>query len=898
MQDFCVLSAEVLAFLCIKFSILRKENLMKHYLNSSDEVLQGLRSDKNGLTDAEAERRRSESGSNKLAEPPKKSTLARFFECLKEPMILVLLAAAAVSLVLSIINRELDADVFIILFVVIMNSVIEVVQEDRANKALDALKAMTKAKCRCMRDGKLKVIDNEELVVGDIIHLEAGDAVPADARIIECASLKAEESALTGESVPVIKTSEALQSDGDIALGDRRNMVYMGSSIVYGRAVAVVTDIGMSTEMGRIAQALNDAKEEQTPLQLKLAQLSSVLMKCVLGICAFVLAFDIIRGVINGSEFFTTALSSLMIAVSLAVAAIPEGLSAVVTILLSIGVSKMAKQSAIIRKLSAVETLGCTQIICSDKTGTLTQNRMRVVDYVAAEKGLLATAMSLCNDASIDENGRVTGEPTEAALLSFGYESNYSKNDLLKDMPRVAEAPFDSERKMMSTLHSFEGGIVQYTKGAPDILLQKCSRIQTEKGALPLTDAIRQQIISANRDMADKALRVLAAAYKRYDSLPEFEAPSDIENNMIFIGLTGMIDPVRPEVKDAVQKCREAGIRPVMITGDHVDTAAAIGIELGIITDKSQAITGARLDTFSDEYLNDHIADYSVFARVQPEHKVRIVNAWKSKGKVVAMTGDGVNDAPSIKSADIGIGMGITGTDVTKGAADMILADDNFATIVSAAQEGRRIYDNIRKAIAFLLSSNLSEVITIFVATVFGFTVFKPAHILWINLITDTLPAISLGMEEAEGDVMKLPPRDKSEGIFAGHLGLSSVYQGILISILTLASYFIGEAGGNGQGMTMAFLTMSLCECFHAFNLRSIRHSAIAIKHQNKWLWISAAASLSLTALIIFVPPLRALFSLTVLDFWHYIVALLLSVSIIPAVECAKKIIARIYDKK
>lgn len=878
------------------------ELMTEFYSMSEQQVLEQLKTDRNGLHSNVAAERLAKNGANKLAEPPKRTIWQMLFDSIKAPMTLVLLAAAVISLVVSLLSGGgFDFDVIVILAVVVLNSVIEVVQETNADKALEALKEMTRSKCRVIRDGKDIIIDNQDLVVGDIIRLEAGDAIPADARIIECAAFKTEESALTGESLPVQKTHAAIEASGAaVPLGDRKNMVYMGSTCVYGRALAVVAATGMQTEMGKIAKVLSQAEQEETPLQLKLAQLSRILTIAVLAICVFIFGFNCISGMIGGGEILKIAADSLLIAVSLAVAAIPEGLSAVVTILLSIGVSRMAKQNAVVRRLSAVETLGCTQIICSDKTGTLTQNKMTVVDSSAASVQLLSAAMALCSDATVDEKGEVTGEPTEAALVTFAYKNDVKKYEIERDMPRVAEAPFDSERKMMSTFHSFEGRVMQYTKGAPDELLSRCSRLQTESGSVELTDELRKKILGVNGEMADRALRVLGAAFKTYDSVPEFDSPSQIECDMTFIGLCGMIDPIRPEVKAAVADCRSAGIRPVMITGDHAATAAAIGIELGIITDRSQAITGAELDKMSDEYLDEHIGDYSVYARVQPEHKVRIVSAWKKAGKVVAMTGDGVNDAPSIKTADIGIGMGITGTDVTKGAADMILADDNFATIVSAVQEGRRIYDNIRKAIQFLLSSNLSEVISIFITTVCGLTIFQPLHILWINLITDSLPALALGMEEAESDIMSLKPREKSEGIFAGHVGIATAFEGVCISALTLAAFFIGRAydleAGSLQtltGTTMAFMTMSLCECIHAFNLRSMRHSAFKMKKQNKWLWLSAAASLVLTMAVILIAPVRDLFGFVLPDLEHLLISLGLALLILPLVEVSKLIIGK-----
>jgi Ca2+-transporting ATPase len=785
-------------------------------LQDKKSVLRQLSTEEKGLSNKTAQEKLSADGLNKLVDPPKTSNIKRFLKQLAEPMIIILLAAALVSGITSFYEGHFPTDVFIILFVVILNSVLGVIQESKAEKAIEALREMTKATSRVLRDSEVTIIKSEELVAGDIILLEAGDSVPADARIIEAVSLKTEEAALTGESLPVTKTAEALApTEDEITLGDRRNMVYMGSSVVYGRGVAAVTHTGMSTEMGSIAKALSKAKDEKTPLQLKLAQLSKILTFLVLGICAFIFAFGVIRA---GSLESEVVLDTFMVSVSLAVAAIPEGLSAVVTIVLSIGVSKMAKRNAVIRRLTAVETLGCTQIICSDKTGTLTQNKMTVVEYYTHNKQQLAVATALCSDANLDKEGVVTGEPTEAALVTFAFNNSLNKNVLQNNYPRVGEAPFDSMRKMMSTVHDGGEKYIQYTKGAPDEILKKCTHTLINGQVTELNDSLRTEILTENKSMADRALRVLAAAYREYDRLPASFDPGELERELVFIGLTGMIDPVRKEVKDAVAKCRAAGIRPVMITGDHIDTAVAIGKELEIITDRSQAITGAQLDKISDEELFETIDAYSVYARVQPEHKVRIVNAWKAKGMVTAMTGDGVNDAPSIKSADIGIGMGITGTDVTKNVADMILGDDNFATIVAAVEEGRRIYHNIKKSIQFLLSSNLSEVISVFTATIIGFTVLRPVHILWINLITDSFPALALGMEKGEPDIMSRPPREKTEGVFSGGTGFDILYQGLMVAVLTLTAYLIGHYYESGvwefvtskDGITMAFLTMSM----------------------------------------------------------------------------------------
>ncbi|HAN21346.1 MAG: ATPase [Clostridiales bacterium GWF2_36_10] len=869
---------------------------MKFYLSDKNKVLDDLKTTAKGLTNQEAEARLQQNGANRLADPPKVSLFSRFLKQLADPMIIILLVAALISGITSYYEGHSFADVFIILFVVILNSILGVVQESKAEKAIEALREMTKATSRVLRDGEVKIVKSEELVVGDIILLEAGDSIPADARLIEVASLKAEEAALTGESLPVTKTSVTLTSSEDeITLGDRKNMVYMGSSIVYGRGVAVVTGTGMNTEMGRIAKALNDAKEEKTPLQVKLSQLSKILTFLVLGICGFIFVFGVIRA---GSFESEVLLDAFMVSVSLAVAAIPEGLSAVVTIVLSIGVSKMAKRNAVIRRLTAVETLGCTQIICSDKTGTLTQNRMTVVEHHSNNSDLLATAMALCTDVNIDKNGVVTGEPTEAALVTFAYKNSLNKNDLKIIYPRIGEAPFDSMRKMMSTVHKYEDKFIQYTKGAPDELLKKCTHALINNEVIELNPALRAEILSENKAMADRALRVLAAAYREYTEIPFSFEPDALENQLVYIGLTGMIDPVRPEVKEAVLKCRAAGIRPVMITGDHIDTAVAIGTELEILTDRSQAITGSQLDKINDEELFATIEKYSVYARVQPEHKVRIVNAWKSKECITAMTGDGVNDAPSIKSADIGIGMGITGTDVTKNVADMILGDDNFATIVAAVEEGRRIYDNVKKTIQFLLSSNLSEVISVFVATVLGFTILKPVHILWINLITDSIPALALGMEKGEPNLMQRVPRKKNEGIFSGGTGFDILYQGIMVSILTLLAYFIGHYIESGvwefvdshDGVTMAFLTMSLAEIFHSFNLRSQRGSVFRLKSHNKYLYGGMILSLVLTAMVIYVPALSEMFGFATITLTEYGISLVLAISVIPIVELVKMV--------
>ncbi len=646
--------------------------------------------------------------------------------------------------------------------------------------------------------------------------------------------------------------------------------------------------------MGKIAGALQQAEEGDTPLQRKLNQLSQILTWLVLGICAIVFAVQIFRA--GNFNFDTTILPSFMVAVSLAVAAIPEGLAAVVTVVLSIGVTNMSKRNAIIRRLTAVETLGCAQIICSDKTGTLTQNKMTVVDFFGEAEKNIATAMALCCDAEIDDEGNITGEPTEAALVAWADTLGMKKYELKSEMPRCGEAPFDSGRKMMSTVHSLSEGCVQYTKGAPDIIIGKCTHYIKDGVAVPMTEEYKNEILAANKAMADRALRVLACAERRWDAAPESYEPENLEVELCFVGLCGMIDPVRPEVKDAIVECRSAGIRPIMITGDHIDTAVAIAKELGIITEGTYAITGSELNELSDEEFEKKFMDISVYARVQPEHKTRIVNAWRNAGYVTAMTGDGVNDAPSIKSADIGVGMGITGTDVTKNVADMVLADDNFATIVGAVEEGRRIYDNIRKAIQFLLGSNMSEVLSIFFATLMGFTVLKPVHLLWINLVTDCFPALGLGMEKAEPGIMKRKPRDAKAGIFSGGMGFDIAYQGVMVTILVLFSYFLGhfmesgvwEIAESSHGMTMAFLTMSMAEIFHSFNMRSQRGSLFSLGSQNKVLWIAAAGSLLATTLVCEVPFLAAAFGFASVEIYEYLIAIGLGALVLPIVECVK----------
>jgi len=872
---------------------------MKPYLTETSEVCKHLFTSENGLSEKEVANRRELSGENKLKEQKKTPLILKFLKELSNPMIIVLLVAALVSGITAWYSNEAFTDSFIILFVVVLNAVLGVFQESKAEKAIEALKEMTAATSKVIRDGKLAVIKSSELVVGDVIVLEAGDSVPADARLIECHSLKVEESALTGESVPTEKDDAVLS--GEVGLGDRKNMVYMGTTAVYGRAKAVVTAVGMFTEMGKIADKLLQTKEGKTPLQKKLGSLSKILSVVVLGICAVVFAVDVLRVLPNVTV--DSLLATFMIAVSLAVAAIPEGLATVVTIVLSIGTTTMSKKKAVIRKLTAVETLGCTQIICSDKTGTLTQNKMTVVDCVG-DKTLVATGMALCSDAILGENG-AEGEPTECALVNFANEQQLPKPQLESANPRVSELPFDSLRKMMSTLHQCENGYVQYTKGALDEILARCDSILVNGVEKPLSKQEVDKIMAVNKQMASKALRVLALAQKTYDQKPQFDNFDEVENKLTYVGLVGMIDPVRPEVKVAISECRTAGIRPVMITGDHRDTAIAIGKELGILSDESQAITGADLEKMSDDELIANVQNYSVYARVQPEHKVRIVSAWKANGKITAMTGDGVNDAPSIKSADIGVGMGITGTDVTKNVADMVLADDNFATIVTAVKEGRKIYDNIRKAIQFLLSSNFAEVFAIFIATLIGFQILGPAHLLWINLMTDTFPALALGVESEESDLMQRPPRDPNEGIFAGGIGFRVVYQGVMLGALTLISYLVGvymETGAwsfanSNAGMTMAFLTLSMAEVFHSFNMRSMKRSLFAQRKQNKWLWGAGLLSLVMTTLVIFVPFLANAFGFATTTISEYLVALALAFVVIPIVEI-EKLISRIVAKR
>ena len=900
---------------------------MKHYLHSVDEVFEAVNSTPEGLSSAEAEKRLAQNGKNKLAEAKKVSMFSRFIDQLKDPMIIILLVAAVISAVTEFFEHDpstgmyVPTDSIIILVVVLINAVLGVIQESKAEKAVEALQKMSAATTKVLRDGKVEVVKSEDLVVGDVILLDAGDAIPADCRIFECASMKIEEAALTGESVPVTKLVNALMGKNDsdeVALGDRKNMAYMGSTLVYGRGKAVVVATGMDTEMGKIANAITLAEEGKTPLEIKLEQLSKVLTKLVIGVCVVIFAYNIISKIIIGgsTEYFDVALHSFIAAIALAVAAIPEGLVAVMTIVLSIGVTNMSKKNAIIRKMTAVETLGCTQIICSDKTGTLTQNVMTVVDHYAPNEEQLATAMALCTNAEVDETGKGTGEPDEVALINYASTLNLPKASLVEKYPRVGEVPFDSGRKMMSTVHKQGAGFVQFTKGAPDEILKKCTHADINGEIFEMNDEIRAKIMEENTRMGNKALRVFAVAYKTYDAEPSVYESEALEFDMTFIGLTGMIDPVRPEVKDAIVECRGAGIKPIMITGDHINTAKAIARELGILTDDSQAMMGADIDKYTDEEFESIVENICVYARVQPEHKTRIVNAWRNKGYVTAMTGDGVNDAPSIKSADIGVGMGITGTDVTKNVADMVLADDNFATIVSAVGEGRRIYDNIRKAIQFLLGSNLSEVVSIFFATIMNFTILRAPHLLFINLVTDCFPALALGLEKPEDDIMRRKPRSKNDGVFSGGLGFDCAYQGIIVSILTITAFYIGEyietlhtgatfsfygIQDSADGMTMAFFTMAMCEIFHSFNMRSQRGSAVAMLfkgHHNLALYGAMIGSFLLTTAVVEVPFLANMFEFTELSLLEYSISLGLAFLIIPIVEIIKAIQRAIAKKK
>ena len=893
---------------------------MREYLQETEDVLSEVKSDeKSGLSADEASARLERDGLNKLKEAEKTPLIVRFFQQMADPMIIMLIVAAAISAATGIAKGEADfADVIIIMFVVILNSVLGVVQESKAEEALSALQEMSAAMSKVIRDGKIVTLPSAELVVGDVILLEAGDAVPADCRLLEAASLKIEEAALTGESVPADKVVAALsvpEGTDDVPLGDRKNMCYMGSVVVYGRGRAVVVATGMDTEMGKIADALSQAADEETPLQKKLTELSKILTLLVVGISVVIFLTGFIK---YGGAFLsdiTLVLDTFMVAVSLAVAAIPEGLAAVVTIVLSMGVTKMSEKNAIIRKLSAVETLGCTQIICSDKTGTLTQNKMTVVRHFTWDQSRLVRTMALCSDAKWDAvAGQAVGEPTEAALVADAAKLGFTSGDLDAANPRVGEAPFDSGRKMMSVVNQApDGNYIQHTKGGPDVVLARCTKFHTAEGDVPMTDELRARIMENNKAMADDALRVMAAARVNYGkTAPTDFSPEALEHDMTFIGLCGMIDPVRPEVKDAIEEAHSAGIRVVMITGDHIDTAVAIARELGVVKDASQAITGADLDKISDDELVEAVERFGVYARVQPEHKTRIVDAWKRRDKVVAMTGDGVNDAPSIKRADIGIGMGITGTDVTKNVADMVLADDNFATIIHACEEGRRIYDNIRKCIQFLLSSNLAEVISVFVASLVGFTILEPTHLLWINLITDSLPALAMATEGAEPGIMKRKPRDSRDGIFSGGLGVDTLVQGVIIAALTLLRYFIGHYLEFGtfdisqvladpkagiHGMTMAFLTLSMVEMFHSLNMRSRRESIFRLKKQNLWLWGSFAVALILTFVVI-ETPLSHAFGFAEISIREYAIAMGLAFVIIPIVEIEKAIMRAVEKGK
>ena len=873
------------------------------YTQGVEEVLKSLDTSVDGLSTAQAKERLDAYGYNELDEGEKRSLLSKFIDQFKDLMIIILLVAAALSIITE--GRHGLTDACIIFAVVVLNAAFGVYQEGQAEAAIEALKNMSSPMARVRRDGNVVEIDSRELVPGDIVLLEAGDVVPADMRLIEAASLKIEEAALTGESVPVEKDiTETVEAEAGI--GDRVNMCYQNSNVTYGRGTGVVTNTGMYTEVGKIADMLANADESQTPLKQSLEQLSKTLTYLIIAIA---LVTFLVSVFIRGEQ----PLEGLMVAVALAVAAIPEGLPAIVTILLSLGTTTLAKRNAIVRKLPAVETLGSTEIIASDKTGTLTMNQMTVekvytngqlqnADTELGADNTTLRIMTFANDTKVDPDGKLIGDPTETALVQFGLDHNFDVREVLKSEPRVAELPFDSDRKLMSTIHKEpDGSYFVAVKGAPDQLIKRVTRIEINGEVRPITDEDKQAILSINKDLAKQALRVLMMAYKTTSEIPTMESEV-VESDLIFSGLVGMIDPERPEAAEAVRVAKEAGIRPIMITGDHQDTAEAISKRLGIIDPndtEDRVITGAELNELSDEEFQKVFKQYSVYARVSPEHKVRIVKAWQNEGKVVAMTGDGVNDAPSLKTADIGIGMGITGTEVSKGASDMVLADDNFATIIVAVEEGRKVFSNIQKSIQYLLSANMAEVFIIFFATLFGWDVLQPVHLLWINLVTDTLPAIALGVEPAEPGIMTHKPRGRQSNFFDGGVFGAIMYQGVFQTILVLAVYGWGlvfpehhtQAEIHADALTMAYATLGLIQLLHAFNVKSVYQSVfkVGLFRNKTFNWAIPVAFILLMATIV-VPGLNNLFHVSHLSFTQWLAVIVGSFLIVVLVEIVKAI--------
>lgn len=852
---------------------------------SVKEIEETLKTDQMvGLSSEEVAHRLSQNGYNELKSQKKESLIVRFLKQFKDVLVLILLAAAIIS---YLVEPSEWVDSVIILVVVLLNAVLGVVQESKAEKSLEALQKMSAPTAKVIRNNQAIVVEARELVIGDVLLLEAGDCVGSDARIVESHNLQIDESALTGESVPVHKTDQALESE-DLPLGDRTNMAYQSCNVTYGRGKAIVTAVGMDNEVGKIADMLMNEKQELTPLQVQLNNIGKVIGVMCIVICILVFGIEYFSGLENLLDAFKTS-------IALAVAAIPEGLATIVTVVLALSVQKMVKQHAIVRRLPAVETLGSTSIVCSDKTGTLTQNKMTVLQ-VYSEEGLkpieeanslkeieMLNYFTLCSDAQI-KDGVEVGDPTEIALVAASLQKNYSKEELAKTYKRTQELSFDSDRKMMTVFYEVNNEIISITKGGPDVILSRCDGVDTKS------------VMEANDAMADKALRVLAVGIRKWDKIPEILDSNEIEKHLTFVGLVGMIDPPRPEAKKAIAVAKKAGVRTVMITGDHVNTASAIAKDLGILEDGLTAISGTELSNMSDDELSANIEKYAVYARVAPEHKVRIVKAWQSKGHVVAMTGDGVNDAPALKSADIGCAMGITGTDVAKGAAAMVLTDDNFATIITSIREGRGIFDNIQKDVQYLLSSNIGEVLLILGASLIsvlvpgsGFGVpLLPIHLLWVNLITDSLPAFALGLEPTEETVMNRKPRKKDENFFSNGLFVTILWQGLMIGGLTLISYAIGESVNHSTGMTMAFVTLSAAQLFHSFNVKS--HQTIFSKSlfNNKYLWMSAAAGAIIQLAIINIPFLSNIFKLVPLDMSHAFIALGLAFSTIIIVEIYK----------